>query len=130
MSEVMRKTLVQAIDRLHVLLPDLTRLAAIPGRDSRRLDYWSRRSGAGAGSADQVIDFFLGQDFFHGGLLFAALRHRHQSKSVAGCCSPLAPLVVPGKRGGNCFADLKMRPGEVRYWDAAREGWRLGDADD
>src|SRR5229473_412972 len=100
MSEVMRKTLVQAIDRLHVLLPDLTRLAAIPGRESRRLDYWSRGSGsAGAGGADQVIDFFLGQDFFHG--------------LVIRCAPPSASEQISGR--------MLFAP---RAFSRARQTWR------
>jgi hypothetical protein len=60
MSQVEREGLVQAIDRLHMFLPDLTGYAPVPGSDGRRLDPWRGGPCSGAGSADQVIDFFLG----------------------------------------------------------------------
>src|SRR6266576_1056797 len=65
MGEVMGKNLVQAIDRLHMLLPDLARPPAVPQRDRRRLDYWSGRSRPGTGSTDQAVDFLLVQNLLH-----------------------------------------------------------------
>jgi hypothetical protein len=58
-TQVASEGLVQAIDGLHMLLPDLTCQAAVPQGNRGGLDNRRRDLGRVAGTANHLVDFLL-----------------------------------------------------------------------
>jgi len=90
-----------------MFLPDLTGYAPVPGSDGRRLDPWRGGPCSGAGSADQVIDFFLGKTFLMDlwAFLGSATSNRANQWPMLAAVSRHEPCPT---MDGNCFVGLKM----------------------